>query len=73
LDLLLIPRWGMIGAAVASTCSYLTSSVVTVALFCRVTGFSPLQVLRPTSEDARLLSSVVVRAWHAASLRFIQS
>ena len=33
LDLLLIPRLGVIGAAIASTCAYLTSTIVLVAFF----------------------------------------
>ncbi len=54
-DLLLIPRLGIAGAALASTASYLTSAVLTVYLFRRKTSQSLASVFRLRRSDlARL-------------------
>lgn len=57
LDLLLIPRFGVTGAAVASTVAYLTTAVVLVACFRVVTRRSKRTVGRPV-EGARSVAEV---------------
>jgi len=45
LDLLLIPRWGIMGAAVASSASYLTNASVALIAYLRLTGNTLTKVL----------------------------
>ncbi|MFQ5536429.1 MAG: polysaccharide biosynthesis C-terminal domain-containing protein [Gemmatimonadota bacterium] len=45
LDLLLIPRYGIAGAAWASSASYLATTAVAVAAFSRVGGIAPLRCM----------------------------
>lgn len=54
LDLLLIPRFNIIGAAIASTLSYLTSTIVIIYFFVRATGIKVRRILFPTREDVAL-------------------
>jgi len=54
LDLLLIPRFGIIGAAIASTLSYSTSTVVIICFFLRESTLQVRQILVPTREDVVL-------------------
>ena len=68
LDLTLIPAIGIRGAALASTMSYLLSTLLTVAIFARMTGLRPIEVLVPTAADARLggrLVTDLARLWRA--------
>lgn len=58
LDLLLIPKLNIVGAAIASTVSYSLSSLLLVLFFRRETGASLREILLPTLEDARMLLSV---------------
>lgn len=51
LDLLLIPSLGIVGAAIASTFSYVTSTVIILWLFRRESGLRVQQALLPTRED----------------------
>jgi stage V sporulation protein B len=53
LDLLLIPAYGMAGAAVASSVAYITATVVIVALYCRHVHATARSVLLPTAADVR--------------------
>jgi O-antigen/teichoic acid export membrane protein len=46
-SLLLIPHWGMLGAAAATTISYLASIGVSVGVFCMLSGVPLRQLLRP--------------------------
>ncbi len=54
LDLSLIPSFGIVGAAIASTLSYTTSTVIILWLFRRQSGLRVQQVLLPTREDIAL-------------------
>jgi len=45
LDIFLIPRWGIIGAAIASSIAYMTTWVITLRLYCRITGYHPWDLL----------------------------
>ena len=51
LDLLLIPRWGINGAAVASSISYTLSTLLVLVLYVRVSGNSVGSVLIPGQSD----------------------
>jgi O-antigen/teichoic acid export membrane protein len=53
LCLVLIPRLGMNGAAIATTVSYTASMVLAIALFHRETGIPPRRMLVVTSDDLR--------------------
>jgi len=64
-DLALIPRFGGAGAAIASSISYSTSAIVTVAIAVRLGGFTVRELLVPTAADfrdgLRILRSVRLR------------
>ena len=51
LDLYLIPRFGILGASLASTASYSVSAILTIILYVRKTGSPLRQILIPTGED----------------------
>lgn len=54
LNVLWIPRHGIVGAAWASNLAYALQSAILVGIFARVTGVSALQLFRPTREDGRI-------------------
>lgn len=51
LDLIMIPVYGMAGAAIASTVSYAATSLVSLALVRRSTGVGFAELMVPTSRD----------------------
>ena len=53
LNVLLIPRHGIVGAAWASTASYTTQTVLTVAFFRRVSGVRLSSLIIPRADDVR--------------------
>lgn len=57
-DLVLIPRYGIRGAALASTLSYGTTAVLTVAAFVRITGVRVMDLMVPLPEDLAVLRRV---------------
>lgn len=59
LNVVLIPRYGLGGAAVASSFSYAASSIMLVAWFGRASGVSLGQTLVPRRADARMVSDAV--------------
>ena len=59
LDLALIPKFNIVGAAIASSVSYTLSAVLLIAFFSRETGASLREILLPTAEDVKMLLSVV--------------
>ena len=59
LDLALIPKLNIVGAAIASTVSYSLSALLLIVFFIRETGASVREVLLPTSDDVRMLLSAV--------------
>lgn len=59
LDLALIPRLNIVGAAIASTTSYSLSALLLIIFFIRETGAPLREVLLPTSDDVKVLLSVV--------------
>jgi O-antigen/teichoic acid export membrane protein len=60
-NLVLIPRFGLAGAALSSTISYTLCAVVLVAYFRRVTGVSVTALVVPTVADARYLARAIAR------------
>jgi len=53
LDLVLIPRFDIVGAAIASSVSYTLSAILTVAFFVKETNTSVRDLLLPTSGDVK--------------------
>lgn len=58
LDVTLIPRLNIVGAAIASTVSYSLSALLLVVFFRRETRASLREILLPTSEDVKMLLSL---------------
>jgi O-antigen/teichoic acid export membrane protein len=57
LDLLLIPRWGILGASAASSVAYMVCGLYTAVRFVRATGVGWRAVWLPRLEDLRHLAS----------------
>lgn len=57
LDVLLIPPYGIVGAAIASTVAYLLSAALTVMWFSRETNIRLVDVVFPRKEDISLVVS----------------
>jgi O-antigen/teichoic acid export membrane protein len=55
LDILLIPPYGIVGAAIASSIAYLLSAVLSVMWFSRETNIRWLDVVLPRKDDFTLL------------------
>jgi O-antigen/teichoic acid export membrane protein len=53
-DLLLIPRWGIAGAAVASSISYCIATLVVLFFYVRISGNGLAVVLIPRKEDVAI-------------------
>lgn len=58
LDVLLIPKLNIVGAAIASAVSYSVSALLLIVFFMRETGAPLREILLPTAEDVRMLLSV---------------
>jgi O-antigen/teichoic acid export membrane protein len=50
-DLLLIPRWGIVGAAMASSISYCSATILVLFFYIRISGNSLTDVLIPKKSD----------------------
>ncbi|UCF78318.1 MAG: polysaccharide biosynthesis C-terminal domain-containing protein [Candidatus Eiseniibacteriota bacterium] len=59
LNFILIPVWGISGAAAASAFSYCTGTAVMLFVFLRLTGLRPSDVLLPRAGDLRAYVSFV--------------
>ena len=55
--LLLLPRLGMMGAAIASLTSYAMAAALMVVLLCRATGARAVELLVPTRGDFRMIAA----------------
>ena len=55
LDVWMIPRWGIPGAAIASSLTYGTSTLLTIWNYRRLSGISLRELLVPTPADVRML------------------
>ncbi len=58
LDILLIPKLGLEGAAVASSISYILATVFIIYLFVRLTDVSPLDLLVPRKSDFSIYKKI---------------
>lgn len=54
LDTLLIPGWGIAGAALASSIAYTAALVAALWIYCRVTSYHVREILVPDLSDLRL-------------------
>jgi O-antigen/teichoic acid export membrane protein len=61
LNLVLIPRFGILGAATASLISYLGTAVVLTLLAARLARTSPVAFWLPRPADVRLIVSAAMR------------
>ncbi|MCK4304741.1 MAG: polysaccharide biosynthesis C-terminal domain-containing protein [Candidatus Eisenbacteria sp.] len=61
LNILWIPRMGIVGAAWASTVSYSTQSVIMAFFFWRITGISPHRLVIPCIEDVGLYRNALLK------------
>jgi Na+-driven multidrug efflux pump len=68
ISVVLVPRHGMLGAAVASTVAYIVSQAIAVYLFCRDSGVSPAAALFIDAQDfafyGRLVRRLTLRFAH---------
>ena len=60
-DLLLIPRFGMGGAAVASALAYIVQTVALLPIYCRIAQVGWRELLVPRRDDWRLYSRLLAR------------
>jgi O-antigen/teichoic acid export membrane protein len=67
LDIILIPRWGISGAAVASSLSYATTAGAAMLLFRRATGFPLSRLLILEAHDVAIIRQEIARV--AAQVR----
>jgi Na+-driven multidrug efflux pump len=66
LNLILVPAWGINGAAIASNVAYLINACVVLAIFLRASGMSVCEVLLFNSADwaaLRLKVDEIRSAW----------
>ncbi|ACL24859.1 oligosaccharide flippase family protein [Chloroflexus aggregans] len=61
LDVVLIPSLGIVGAAIASSMSYLATTLAVVALFAREASISPMHALLVTRDDLSLIVATARR------------
>jgi O-antigen/teichoic acid export membrane protein len=66
LNIVLIPIYGIVGAALASLVSYTFQAAVAVFFASRLSGQSPLSLFVPGKEEVVLLVSTLWRIWGAA-------
>jgi len=62
LNLVLIPMWGIVGAALASTISYTAAAGLLVALFLRESRLSIADVLIPGVDDLQFFWGIAMHA-----------
>lgn len=69
LDLLLIPRLGASGAAIASSLSHSGITLGCLMAFARMSGVPPVSLLRVGRDDVRMLADTVATLWRRARSR----
>jgi len=62
LNIYLIPRYGIVGAAFATAVAYWAACVILIRFFCLESGLSWASVLVPTAEDFRYFGGIAQRA-----------
>jgi O-antigen/teichoic acid export membrane protein len=72
LNLLLIPRWGIQGAAVASTVSYSCAAVVLLGCFMRESGYGFRQIFQVQRSDVLFYMRLVDR-WRSRARRLLRA
>lgn len=70
LNLHLIPRYGIVGAAFATAVSYTGACLVLIYFFCQESRMRWTSVLVPTREDLRYFASIAQRGLASATARF---
>lgn len=68
LDLLLIPRWGINGAAVASSVSYLLNTLVVLIIYLQVSGTRLTELFLPLRRDW----NTCIDTWHRVGNSFFR-
>lgn len=68
LDIFLIPRWGITGAAIASSSAYLIAWWIALKAFCRITNYHPLALLLIRWQDIVLAINLF-----KGNLRYLQA
>lgn len=63
LGVALIPRFGMIGAAVSVSAGYLVGQTFAIWAFCRDSEIAPIRLLLIDRTDLRVYAGLVSRAW----------
>ncbi len=61
LDMALIPRFGINGAAIASSCAYTVALVMSISVYRRSTGTGPAELIVPRPSDLGLLMAMARR------------
>jgi O-antigen/teichoic acid export membrane protein len=59
-NVILIPRFGIVGAASASLISYTAMTVMMVFVSCRISGLSPAALIVPRKGEFLMLRSVAL-------------
>ncbi|MBN2248706.1 MAG: oligosaccharide flippase family protein [Coriobacteriia bacterium] len=65
----LIPAYGFVGAAIASSATYSLGFVANAVLFCRATGTPYHRIIVPTSEEVSRIRAAVEAGLHVLSRR----
>jgi O-antigen/teichoic acid export membrane protein len=66
LNIVLIPLFGIVGAALASLVSYTFQAVVALTFASRLSGLSPFRLFVPGREEVVLLLQTLWRLWGAS-------
>lgn len=69
LDVTLIPRFGIAGAAAASSCSYAVATVIVAAVYSRLTGQAWYQQIIPRKDDVMVAMAMLQARTHSRSAR----
>ncbi len=70
LNLILIPKWGTAGAALATTISYSLSFFIVFFFFSRLSGLKPKDVLLVKPEDIRFYPRTARNLWGSFQAKF---
>jgi O-antigen/teichoic acid export membrane protein len=70
LNVFLIPRYGIVGAAFATAVAYTSACLILIGFFCAESGLSWASVLLPRGDDFRYIASLAQRGLVRARARF---
>jgi O-antigen/teichoic acid export membrane protein len=71
LDILLIPRWGILGAAIASSVAYLTAWGLALRFYCRITRYHPRDLLVIRLADLDIAFQAMKTNWMCLKSKLI--